>query len=494
MLRCAARLTRPCYRPLCARQAVRTSSQFATKSSQHHRIARRLAEYTGTLNDPDEVMIKHSEARRKYWLDDEDLAKLEVAERKDAFTNRDPQHMYWLPDVVELALRKRSKEDLTQSYESYLRERVEQDAASAIFGVDVAVRRWYMSASTDTVAGRRSVQQGLISNSIICTMKFGVWTVTQSSAILADFFHSLADVCNYGYRLLELKRSSKVGDSSHPYGYAPLRYITADRSFMILGACGGVIPIVLGLKSIVAMEALAPLEGSFQVNVGLPITMLATSALLEAFAAKTAWEEIKDLAERERMKPLEYLHQGRDVLSVATYLESMSGVMGAGIGSAGILASYMYGNACGDVMASTVMGGVVAYCSAWLLKRTTASLLGRPLPLAEVRNIILKVEDLETVIALSDVKTEMIGTDAVRFKAEVRFNAEAITKKCWGSDLIHYSKGASLVADDLHRDWIMRNNAIFLENLTKELKVLEAIIAADLKQNFVHVHIDLEPW
>eukprot|EP00438_Fugacium_kawagutii_P000559 Skav223860 [mRNA] locus=scaffold2304:657068:660110:- [translate_table: standard] len=69
--------------------------------------------------------------------------------------------------------------------------------------------------------------------------------------------HSIADVANYGYRLMELNRSGRTmrsgcgpdvsipdhscrkRDVAHPYGYAPLRYITADRSFVFLFFVGG---------------------------------------------------------------------------------------------------------------------------------------------------------------------------------------------------------------------------------------------------------------
>ena len=86
--------------------------------------------------------------------------------------------------------------------------------------------------------------QGLKTNSGICLVKGGVWITTGSHAMFADWMHSIADVANYSYRLMELNRSGRrwkglflaysgrKRDVAHPYGYAPLRYITADRSFV----------------------------------------------------------------------------------------------------------------------------------------------------------------------------------------------------------------------------------------------------------------------
>ena len=64
--------------------------------------------------------------------------------------------------------------------------------------------------------------QGLKTNSCICLVprletfrqglskvKGGVWISTGSHAMFADWMHSIADVANYSYRLMELNRSGR---------------------------------------------------------------------------------------------------------------------------------------------------------------------------------------------------------------------------------------------------------------------------------------------
>ncbi|CAD7922586.1 unnamed protein product, partial [Amoebophrya sp. A25] len=99
------------------------------------------------------------------------------------------------------------------------------------------------STTAPVSSGTDSVWQGLVSNSVILGIKFMAFLCTRSQAIYAEMMHSVADVMNYSYRLLMLRQSELTHPTQlHPYGYAPLRYITADRSFVILGIIGGVFP------------------------------------------------------------------------------------------------------------------------------------------------------------------------------------------------------------------------------------------------------------
>merc|ERR1719401_1472534 len=74
------------------------------------------------------------------------------------------------------------------------------------------------------------------------------------------------------------------------------------------------------------------------------------------------------------------------------------------------------------------MASSVGAVSLGLLHRSGEALLGRTLPMKRVELIVERLEERATIFAVYDVKTEVVGTDTVRFKAEVHFNSEAITK------------------------------------------------------------------
>merc|ERR1711971_586005 len=167
---------------------------------------------------------------------------------------------------------------------------------------------------------------------------------------------------------------------------------------------------------------------------------MGVSALLEGVAVKTAYREILGLyvkelgdeAEAQRYglrEVIHYLREGRDVMSTATFTEASSGVLASLTGLTGIAASWHLQSGSPDVAASMLMATMVCGVSAFLLRKSGIALLGQTLPRWRVKRLIMELEGHPAVVNVYDVKTEMIGTDTVRFKAEVQFNPQMITER-----------------------------------------------------------------
>jgi len=264
-----------------------------------------------------------------------------------------------------------------------------------------------------------------------------VWWYTGSHAVFADLMHSAADVANYGYRILELNRSAQNADLAHPYGYAPLRYITADRSFVILAGLGFVVPFYHSISELADVLKTGASSTPLAPDMFLwPAAVFTLSMALEGLAVRTAYNEILRQS-MAGMTPLElatpmlprsrckkYLRDGPDIMSVATFCEASSGVVGAGVGLSGLGLSWYFETALFDIGASLIMAASVGGVSFFLLRRSGAALLGRTLPMNRVVHLVEHLEERATISGVYDVKTEVLGTDTVRFKAEVQFNAE----------------------------------------------------------------------
>jgi len=256
---------------------------------------------------------------------------------------------------------------------------------------------------------------------------------------------------------------------------------------------GGIIPLVHILA-----EAAPVAATSFP---GLHLSMFFVSAWLELIACKAGYKEVKLLAARSGMSFSEYVRNGSDMMPVATFLEASTGAMGAMIGSAGVLMSFYTGSVLWDIAASSLMAISVLAVSTKLLVQSQAALVGRTLPVSTVTPILLLLEGHSSVVAVHDVKTEVAGAETVRFKAEIEFNAEELTKKRLAvkgpdvfTDMLYHIRTLHTPAEV--EDWLMRNDSKFLFSLTSELKHLESIIRRELreKHNFINIHIDLEPW
>jgi len=498
------------------------------------------------LDDPDPGFITGSEARKEFGLSRKDVEELKASFVKECpYESQTHRPQYQLLDVIELAKRRLGRAEIIAHYHRYLLlQSMDPDGDRArvqrrIFGgVAIYKSRWYSAPSTATIEGRKSLQQGLISNSLICVVKSYVWWSTGSHAIFADLMHSSADVANYGYRIAQLQRTIQNPDVMHPYGYAPLRYITADRSFVILAGLGFAVPFSHSVSELAHMlkhsGSADPLAADMFVA---PAFVFIASMALEGLATRTAYHEIlgqskggltpAELALTPWRRCTKYLRDGPDVMSVATFCEASSGVVGAGVGLGGLALSWYFETALFDVGASLIMASSVGAVSFYLLQRSGAALLGRTLPMSRVLHLVEILEERPTIAGVYDVKTEVLGTDTVRFKAEVQFNAAGITESILG---IGRERGCSMddpqplddeamsldpervpvrletqLRDILPQaqrglgdqekteDWLHANNALFYEALAWEVKMVERQIRKDL-HDFRNVHIDLEPW
>mmetsp|Transcript_7860 Transcript_7860/g.18343 ORF Transcript_7860/g.18343 Transcript_7860/m.18343 type:complete len:575 (-) Transcript_7860:28-1752(-) len=501
-------------------------------------------DFAETLRDPDDIWIRGSEARKKFDLTREDMRTLPFVKKENAFDATFPHFkLYEYRSVVETALKKHGEQKLLQHYALRYLPMLQKAAIYGDFRPDheeVSSQGlkgyWYTAPSSQSAEGRRSVEQGLKANLAICTVKGTVWFVTGSHAIFADWMHSIADVANYGYRFVQLQSSAKQRDVTHPYGYAPLRYITADRSFVFLGFVGGVYPFLSGLRELTSE---VPMCDHFL----LPAGVFVVSALLELTAVIAAYREIQSQAAKElKSRPgkagdspqgglrslIWYFREGRDVMSTATFTEASSGVLGAGIGLLGLGASWLVQDGLPDVVASIGMSCMVCGVSFFLLRKSGIALLGQTLPAWRVKQLIHKVESHPAVVHIFDVKTEMVGYDTVRFKGEVQFNAPVITERILSGVSVPSTaetpiadsevlSGHAVVAHRLQdilpelaigrsdmdnerwkeqvTSWLCRNNNLFYEALAWEVKDVERILRENLKEDgFKHVHIDLEPW
>ncbi|CAJ1359964.1 unnamed protein product [Effrenium voratum] len=329
-----------------------------------------------------------------------------------------PFTQFPLKDVVALALAKHSEKDLLDHFERKSpRWQAQRGVSRKLYGLesdeeaDLPSRRvgmsqkryWYNAPSTTTTEGWQSVMQGLKSNTCICLVKGGVWVFTGSHAIFADWMHSIADVANYGYRLMELRRSGRKRDMAHPYGYAPLRYITADRSFVQGSAMRAACPSVSFKGPNFLPRESCPIFGIAQAsNAGAGIVIV-----------DGMYREILSQAEREKVgaspgsdlrQVAKYLSQGRDVMSTATFTEASSGVLSSFVGLIGLGLAYHLESAVPDVAAGMVMASMVSWVSVFLLGKSGQALLGQTLPRWRVQALIEKLEAHDVAGALSLAK------------------------------------------------------------------------------------------
>eukprot|EP00465_Bigelowiella_longifila_P010130 CAMPEP_0185255232 /NCGR_PEP_ID=MMETSP1359-20130426/4220_1 /TAXON_ID=552665 /ORGANISM="Bigelowiella longifila, Strain CCMP242" /LENGTH=233 /DNA_ID=CAMNT_0027838945 /DNA_START=165 /DNA_END=866 /DNA_ORIENTATION=+ len=228
----------------------------------------------------------------------------------------------------------------------------------------------------------------------------------------------------------------------------------------------------------------------------LVVGVLETPALIRSYHA------LRTTSKRARMSFMKYLSNGNDIINITTFVECALGVLAAGAGVASSFQYWITGDPIYDSIASVIMATSVVAGSSLLLTKNTRALVGETLPVEFVEYLIFTLEEDDIVNSVHDVKTEVLGLDTVRFKAEIEFNAEAITRKIKNLYNIPSPESAQLLeqmrglgCEEGAEDWVMRNNAMYQTALSSELQRIEDILKRHLAEaHFKNFYIDLELW
>ena len=134
-----------------------------------------------------------------------------------------------------------------------------------------------MSAS----GGTKAIVAALVANLGIAVTKFVAYLLTQSSSMLAESIHSIADSGNQALLLLGGRRAQRKATPEHPFGYGRERYIYAFIVSIVLFSVGGLFALYEAYHKIRHPEAI----DSWQ---WVPVVVLIIAIGLESFSFRTA--------------------------------------------------------------------------------------------------------------------------------------------------------------------------------------------------------------
>src|SRR3954447_11282026 len=98
--------------------------------------------------------------------------------------------------------------------------------------------------------GAKAVVAAFFANLGIAIMKFIGFAFTGSGAMLAEAVHSSADTGNQLLLLLGGKKSRRLADEDHPFGYGRERYFWAFVVSLMLFSVGALFSIYDGIEKL----------------------------------------------------------------------------------------------------------------------------------------------------------------------------------------------------------------------------------------------------
>jgi cation diffusion facilitator family transporter len=260
---------------------------------------------------------------------------------------------------------------------------------------------------------RRAVVAAFLANLGIAVIKFVAFLVTNSSAMLSESIHSLADTGNQGLLLLGRRRASRPADEQHPFGYGSVRYFYAFIVAFVLFSLGGVFSVFEGVEKLIHPHEIE--------SVGWAIGVLLGSMVLEGLSLRTARHEANAVRPKGESWWQFIRHTKSPDLPVLL-LEDLAALTGLVFALASVVLAEVTGNARWDGVGSLAIGVLLIVVAIVLVIEMGSLLVGegaRPEVVAEIRRAI---EEFPTVRRLIHLRTDHLGPDEIVVAAKVEFD------------------------------------------------------------------------
>ncbi|MDR1778252.1 MAG: cation diffusion facilitator family transporter [Clostridiales Family XIII bacterium] len=270
----------------------------------------------------------------------------------------------------------------------------------------------------------KAIITALSANTIIAVMKFIVAFISGSASMLSEGIHSAADTLNQVVLLVGMKRSKKLPDAKHPFGYARAVFFASFCVASLLFFVGGAFSLLESIEKIGhAINDVHP--GIDNRSLLIAAGILAVSIVLESISLHTAFREVREEQEKAgtHKKLLRFYRETSNSPLIVIVTEDIAAVTGLGIALAGVLLTYFTKNPIFDAIGGAAIG-VLLILAAFILGREIASLIiGEALPESAIEKIRAIVEAEPLAAGCENIKTVIQGSNTVLVEVDVIYPA-----------------------------------------------------------------------
>ncbi|MEW6448081.1 MAG: cation diffusion facilitator family transporter [Bacillota bacterium] len=255
-----------------------------------------------------------------------------------------------------------------------------------------------------------AVMAALIGNSLIATAKFTAALLTNSSSMLAEGLHSLADVGNQVLLLVGINRSTRPPDEEHPFGYGKERYFWAFLVAVTMFFVGAVLSIYKGVEGLIHPRRL---EDPF-VN----YIVLGLSVLFECYSLRAALHELKQYRKGGFLNDLKQI---KDPTILIVLFEDSAALLGILFAALGVFLSSVLNNTVFDALASVFIGAILAFVAFYLARNTMGFLIGKSASPEQRALITAAIREVPEVSELLELLTMHVGPEQILVNLHVNF-------------------------------------------------------------------------
>ena len=259
---------------------------------------------------------------------------------------------------------------------------------------------------------RKAILAALIANSGIAVAKFLGFLVTQSSAMLAEAVHSVADVSNQGLLLLGGRRSRREPTATHPFGYGRERYFWSFVVSVVLFSLGSAFAVYEGIEKVRHPHEIH--------SVGLALAILGTGIVLESWSFRTAI--VAASPERRGLSWRKFILQTRNPELPVILLEDAGALFGLIIAAASVGLSAATDQPRWDGVGTILIGLLLGVIATVLAREMKSLLIGESADDGDRKAILAAIGETPGVSSVVHLRTQHLGPDEILVGARVAFD------------------------------------------------------------------------
>lgn len=259
-----------------------------------------------------------------------------------------------------------------------------------------------------TEGGLKAVVAALLANLGIAVAKFVAFLLTQSSSMLAEAIHSVADSGNQVLLLFGNKRSQRASTATHQFGYGRQRYIYGFIVAIVLFLVGGLFSLYEGIHKIQHPEELSDPSIAFAV--------LIIAIVLEGFSLRTALKEANK--SRGTRSLARFVRDTRNPELPVILLEDTGALLGLVFALIGITLAVVTGNGAYDGLGAAAVGTLLIIIAIFLAMEMVSMLTGESALPEEDDAMRAAIEATPGVERVIHMKTLHLGPDEILVAAK----------------------------------------------------------------------------
>ncbi len=263
------------------------------------------------------------------------------------------------------------------------------------------------------VGGSKTAIYGaIIANFAIAIAKFVAAFFTSSSAMLSEGIHSLIDTSNGMLLLLGIKKSKRLPDKEHPFGYGKEVYFWSFVVAIFVFSLGGGVAIYEGIHHLI--EPTVPNSE----NVIWSYSVLILAIVFEGTSLIIAYKQYKKAYPSAKIRNIA---ESKDATTFAILMEDSAAVIGLFIALFGVFLTDMTQNPVFDASASIVIGVLLTFVAYFLARETKGLLIGESVLTKDLEKIKTVIDEYDNVEYYGNIHTMHLSPDEVLLAMDINF-------------------------------------------------------------------------